>query len=54
MQNHAELNTYLSAHPDVRDALIANPQSFLKGAQEFSNSSTTNPATTTHDPKPKQ
>jgi hypothetical protein len=57
MQNHAELNTYLNAHPDVRDDLIANPQSFVKGAQQFSNGgtgTTTNPATTTHDPKPKQ
>jgi hypothetical protein len=56
VQNHAELNTYLNAHPDVRDDLIANPQSFVKGAQQFSNSgtgTTTNPATTTHDPKPK-
>jgi hypothetical protein len=60
VQNHAELNTYLNAHPNVRDDLIANPQSFVKGAQQFSNSATgttgttTNPATTTHDPKPKQ
>jgi hypothetical protein len=59
MQDHAELNTYLNAHPDVRDDLIANPQSFVKGAQQYSNGgtgtgTTTNPATTTHDPKPKQ
>jgi hypothetical protein len=60
VQNHAELNTYLNAHPNVRDDLIANPQSFVKGAQQYSNSATgttgttTNPATTTHDPKPKQ
>jgi hypothetical protein len=59
VQNHAELNTYLNAHPNVRDDLIANPQSFVKGAQQYSNSATgttgttTNPATTTHDPKPK-
>jgi hypothetical protein len=62
VQNHAELNTYLSAHPEVRDELMANPQSFVKGAQQYSNNGTgtngapngtlTNPATT-HDPKPK-
>ena len=63
VQNHAELNTYLNAHPEVRDELMANPQSFVKGAQQYSNNGTgtngapngtsTNPATT-HDPKPKQ
>ena len=39
VQNHAELNAYLSAHPDVRDELMANPQSFVRGAQHFSNGS---------------
>jgi phage-related protein len=39
VENHAELNAYLSAHPDVRDELMANPQSFVKGAQHFSNGS---------------
>jgi hypothetical protein len=63
VQNHAELNTYLNARPEVRDELMANPQSFVKGAQQYSNNGTgangapngtsTNPATT-HDPKPKQ
>jgi len=63
VQNHAELNTYLTAHPEVRDELMANPQSFVKGAQQYGNNGTgtngsptgtsTNPATT-HDPKPKQ
>jgi len=61
VQNHAELNTYLTAHPEVRDELMANPQNFVKGAQQYSNNgtgtngapTTTNPATT-HDPKPKQ
>jgi hypothetical protein len=63
VQNHAELNTYLTAHPEVRDELMANPQSFVKGAQQYSNNGTgtngspagtTNPPATTHDPKPKQ
>ena len=61
VQNHAELNTYLTAHPEVRDELMANPQNFVKGAQQYSNNgtgtngapTTTNPAAT-HDPKPKQ
>jgi hypothetical protein len=39
VQNHAELNAYLNAHPDVRDELMANPQSFVKGAEHFSNGS---------------
>lgn len=34
MQRHAELNAYLSAHPDVRDGLMANPQGFVQGAQQ--------------------
>ncbi|MGA8553301.1 MAG: hypothetical protein WB630_02690 [Candidatus Acidiferrales bacterium] len=41
VQNHAELSAYLNAHPDVRDQLMANPQSFVKGAEHFSNGSTT-------------
>jgi hypothetical protein len=63
VQNHVELNTYLAAHPEVRDELMANPQSFVKGAQQYSSSATgtngapagtsTNPAAATHDPKPK-
>ena len=62
VQNHAELNTYLSAHPEVRDELMANPQNFVKGAQQYSSNgtgtngspagTTTNPPATTHDPKP--
>lgn len=34
VQNHPELDQYLNAHPDVRTDLMANPQSFVKGAQE--------------------
>ncbi|HTB96874.1 MAG TPA: hypothetical protein VK716_07680 [Terracidiphilus sp.] len=37
VQHHAELNTYLNAHPDVRAELMANPQGFVQGAQQFSN-----------------
>jgi hypothetical protein len=39
VQDHAELNAYLNAHPDVRDELMANPQSFVRGAQQFDNAS---------------
>ncbi len=34
VQNHAELDAYLTAHPDVRAELMANPQSFVHGAQQ--------------------
>ena len=36
VQNHAELDAYLNAHPDVRAELMANPQSFVHGAQQYS------------------
>jgi hypothetical protein len=35
VQNHAELDAYLNAHPDVRTELMANPQSFVHGAQQY-------------------
>lgn len=41
VQNHAELNAWLSAHPDVRDELMANPQNFVQGAQQYNNDSAT-------------
>jgi hypothetical protein len=41
VQNHAELNAYLNAHPDVRDGLMANPQTFVHGAQQYNNGSAT-------------
>jgi hypothetical protein len=37
VENHTELNEYLIAHPDVRDEWAANPQGFVRGAQQFSN-----------------
>jgi hypothetical protein len=37
VENHTELNEYLIAHPDVRNEWAANPQGFVKGAQQFSN-----------------
>ncbi len=39
VQNHADLDAYLNAHPDVRAELMANPQSFVHGAQQFGSAS---------------
>ncbi len=39
VQNHAELDAYLTAHPDVRAELMADPQSFVHGAQQYNDSS---------------
>jgi hypothetical protein len=39
VENHTELNEYLVAHPDVRNEWAANPQGFVRGAQQFSNGS---------------
>ena len=44
VQNHAELNTYLNAHPDVRNDLMANPQSFVQGAKQYNNGGATGTA----------
>jgi hypothetical protein len=41
MQQHAELNAYLSEHPDVRQGLMANPQDFVQGAQQYNNGAVT-------------
>jgi hypothetical protein len=35
VQNHAELDAYLNAHPDVRAGLMADPQGFVHGAQQY-------------------
>lgn len=40
VRNHTELDAYLNAHPDVRAELMANPQGFVQGAQQYGNSST--------------
>ena len=39
VQEHAELNVYLNAHPDVRDGLMANPDSFVHGTPAYGNGS---------------
>jgi hypothetical protein len=39
VQNHTELEAYLNAHPDVRAELMANPQSFVHGAQQYGTAS---------------
>jgi hypothetical protein len=68
VQNHPELDGYLSAHPEVRDEMMADPDGFVKGAQQFKNNSSisvgastngsgsgasTGTATTTEGTKPK-
>jgi hypothetical protein len=39
VQNHAELDAYLKANPDVRTDLMANPQGFVQGARQYDNAS---------------
>ena len=60
LENHPELQQYLSSHPDVNKELMANPQSFVKSAQQFSTTSNTTNAPAMKTPmatdpaKPKQ
>jgi hypothetical protein len=35
VQNHPELGGYLKAHPEVRDDMMADPDNFVRGAQQF-------------------
>ena len=35
MANHPELKEFLKAHPDVQQEMMANPQNFIKSAQQF-------------------
>jgi phage-related protein len=35
LQNHPELQAYLNSHPAVRHDLMADPQGFVKSAQQF-------------------
>ena len=39
VQNHAELEAYLNARPDLRAELMANPQGFVQGARQYNNAS---------------
>jgi hypothetical protein len=41
VQNHPEFDNYLKANPGVRSDLMQNPDGFVKGAQQFNGSSTT-------------
>jgi len=56
LQDHPELQDYLNSHPEVRQDLQADPQHFLKSAQQFNNNGqgVKPPATPTADAKPKQ
>jgi hypothetical protein len=37
VDRHPEFKTYLNDNPQVRNDLMANPQNFVKGAQQFNN-----------------
>ena len=39
MQNHPELYAYLNAHPVVQAELMANPDNFVHGAQQYTSAS---------------
>ena len=52
LENHPELKQYLSSHPDVNKELMANPQSFVKSAQQFSTTSNTTTAPAMKTPVP--
>ena len=57
LNHHQELREYLNSHPEVRDEMMANPQGFVKSAQEFNvnngGSFKTSPTSTT-DSNPKK
>ena len=40
LTNHPELRDYLKTHPDVQQDLMANPQNFVKSAQQFNTNNT--------------
>ena len=52
LENHPELKQYLSSHPDVNKELMANPQTFVKSAQQFSTTSNTTTAPAVKTPMP--
>lgn len=56
LRDHPELQQYLDAHPDVRQRLMADPQHFVKSAQEFNakTPATTPTSPTAPPPKSKQ
>ncbi len=47
VQNHPDLNNYLNSNPGVRDDLMRNPQSFVKGTQQVGTATGTNGISTT-------
>jgi phage-related protein len=55
VHNHPELQAYLTAHPEVKQGLMADPQGFVKSTQQFNMKITpakTATAPTTAQPKP--
>jgi hypothetical protein len=55
MANHPELKEFLNAHPDVQQEMMANPQNFIKSAQQFTHNPTSGgkPPAPMPDAKPK-
>jgi hypothetical protein len=45
VHNHPELETYLNAHPGVRNDMMANPQNFVAGAHQSYNGTGTSTGT---------
>jgi phage-related protein len=55
LRNHPELQTYLNAHSEVRQGLMADPHGFVKSTQQFNTQispAKTTAAPTTAQPKP--
>jgi hypothetical protein len=55
MANHPELKEFLKAHPDVQQEMMANPQNFIKSAQQFTHNTVSGgkPPAPMPDAKPK-
>ena len=46
VKSHPDLQAYLNAHPQVREEMKQNPQSFVKSAQQFNNNNSSGAANT--------
>jgi len=47
MHDHPELQSYLNSNPDVRQKLMADPDNFVKSTQQWNNTQSSIPKTTT-------
>jgi hypothetical protein len=54
MDGHPELKKFLNSNPDVRENLMANPDGFVKGSQEFSTANAQSVKPPAAKPKPNQ